>query len=459
MKGFVSLLKGRKFKSQSIINSSFLIKSPKEEKENLNSEHIKSEYFPLINNIHKAKTTNLRSSKKLIIFSPKKNKINDFNYEELFFYFLKTSEKIDNFESSPKNNKNSKEIYFQIKTNERNFEDEEEKDKENEENPKNNTKTEKNIPNLKGIFYHEIFLKLTNNKQKLNNFSFPIGIYKLMYQKSRKKQKEILKHCLKNHKDYKTVITSYGKCYTNKTLKHNWELSPNETYSNYYKIYRKKFLSQKKEPNKNLDLLTNYSDVVIKANNKGQGRTLIYIGKLFNAYVEDYLKKNKNVVSMYIENPNDRKEVVYNHTDIIKLSKMKMNFSYNKNKSNNYLYSSKNNLKYLNKRTSRNSDFNLIFDSLNNKNNSELKRLNTESNKFSELKSKNFSFNSLSNYNQNSNEKIKFSFTDKRKDKKNILNNRIEKYKSNINYFKNNDERFSTNKLSFSPFHLILISQ
>ena len=272
-----------------------------------------------------------------------------------------------------------------------------------------------------------------------------------MYQKSRKKQKEILKYCLKNHKDYKTVITSYDKCYTNKTLKHNWELSPNEAYSNYYKIYKKKFLSQKKEPNKNLDLLTNYSDVVIKANNKGQGRTLIYIGKLFNVYVEDYLKKNKNVVSMYIENPNDRKEVVYNHTDIIKLSKMKMNYSYNKNKSNNYLYSSKNNLKYLNKRTSRNSDFNLIFDSLNNKNNSELKRLNTESNKFSELKSKNFSFNSLSNNNQNSNEKIKFSLTDKRKDKKNILNNRIEKYKSYINYFKNNDERFSTNKLSFSP--------
>ena len=85
-----------------------------------------------------------------------------------------------------------------------------------------------------------------------------------MYQKSRKKQKEILKYCLKNHKDYKTVITSYDKCYTNKTLKHNWELSPNEAYSNYYKIYKKKFLSQKKEPNKNLDLLTNYSDVVIK---------------------------------------------------------------------------------------------------------------------------------------------------------------------------------------------------
>ena len=460
MKGFVSLLKGRKFRKGKVNNSSFLLKTPKQEKEQ-EKVFTETDYFPKINNITHTKFNKLKSSKKLNIFKSKKNKINE-DYEDLYFYFLKKSKKIDEFEPLYKKEKNAEENFL-IKNNESKFNDEEEENSNKEEHIK------KDI-NIKQIFYNEIYLNLTKNKIIWNNFSFPKGIYYLMYQKSRKNQKEILKYSIKNNQKYEDVINSYEKCYTSLLLKQNWKLSPNITFSNYNKIMIKKKLAQSKQNNnKNLNLTSNYNDVVIKVDNNGRGRTLMYIGKLFNIYVEDYLKnKNKNDgVSMYIQDQNPKKEIIYNDNDLIKKSKLKLknNYSYSNTKQNINL-TNKNNLKYFNTKIKPKYNVNLILNTLN-KNKHKLydnkilidyEKCNTEFNKLSKDKflKNNFSFNSTFNYSDNNIIKNipNYSLTDKHMNKKKEFNIKFEKYKNNINNIKINDKEVNINKIAFSPVSL-----
>ena len=464
MKGFISLLKGRKFRMGKVINSSFLLKNQKEEKENnfTQTDH----YSKLINNIN-SKKTKLNYIQAQI--KSKKNKINE-NYEDLFFYFLKNSEKIENFETSEEKKIKSEGNMFQIKINENKSQVE----YDDEENNLNNEEQQKKRINIKKIFYHEIYLNFIKNKQQWKNFLFPKGIYNLFYQKSRKKQKEIFRFCIKNNYKYKDVIKSYDKIYTNKTLKHNWELSSYSAYINYVKINKKKNLSQSKENyRKNLSLYNlDLSDVVIKVNNKGEGRALIYIGKIFNIYTEDYLKKNKNnnnnIISMNLIEPKLRKEIVYTDTDLIKRIKIKqkMDYSYNNNSYNNLLYNNKTN--YLNKKIKQNYNLHLIINNLNinkkttpsseNKNianykryNSELKEINNSS-KLNIKNKKNISLNSIFNCYE-SYKNIFNNFSTEENIKKDNNNNKIENNKKlNVIYKKQiYEKRFSPKKVKFSP--------
>ena len=147
---------------------------------------MKTDYYPkLMNNIQSKKVK--LSSTKLNYIKPKKSKINE-NYEDLFFYFLKNSEKIENFETSEENKKKSKENIFQIKTNENKS-----KVIYDEEQYSDDEEKQKKRINIKQIYYHEIYLNFIQNKIQWKNFLFPKGIYNLMYQKSRIKQKEIFK--------------------------------------------------------------------------------------------------------------------------------------------------------------------------------------------------------------------------------------------------------------------------
>ena len=59
MKGFVSLLKGRKFRKGKVNNSSFLLKTPKQEKEQ-EKVFTETDYFPKINNITHTKFNKLK---------------------------------------------------------------------------------------------------------------------------------------------------------------------------------------------------------------------------------------------------------------------------------------------------------------------------------------------------------------------------------------------------------------
>ena len=442
MKGFVSLLKGRNFKNGKINNSSFLLKTTNEQKETANMQ---IDNYPKINKMIYSKMGQIKTQKKLNTFKNKKNKLNE-NYEDLFFHFLKTKEKIDIFESSSeKNNKNAKKKFLDININEGKFnEDEEITDiSNNKEKKKTNIK-------MNQIFYHEIFLKLVNNKQKWNNFFFSYGVYKLMYQKSKIKKKEILKYSLKNNLNYEIIINSYDRQYTQSTFKHNWELNPNSAYTNYYKLYQKKNLSQSKEVNQNHLTDSNYGDVVVKVDNNSQERTLIYVGKLFNVYVEEYLKnKNNNIISMHTQELKPKKEIIYNSSDLMQRIKKdsKENFSFQKNQTyNKFEVKGK---KYLNKKIKSNY-LKMIMNNLgkknkyfNNKAKTEDKRTNTESKKLkNQIKNKFcFSFNSIFNNNE---------LFDRHKSKDKDYLSKIELYNKNLNKIQIN-KRLKNNQLSFSP--------
>ncbi len=477
MKGFISILKGRNFQKGKIKNSFFLLKDSKENKDINNTEN---DFFPKINNNNNIRLSKIIESKKLsnIIKTKYIQKNND--YEDLFFYFLKTTEKIDIFESILDKNKRSNKKYNQIKKYEGRNEKVEEED---DVHYYFENKAHKKKINLKKIFYQELYLNLINNKIQWENFLFPKGVFNIMYQKSRLKQKEILKYSLKYNKDYDTVINSYEKTYTSLMLKHNWTLNPKIAYNNYYKIFLKKNVSQNKENNKKININdTNYSDVVIKVDNNGQGKTLIYIGKLFNVYIDDSYKKmdkNDNVVSMDIKEKKSRKEVVYNYKDLLarNKNKLKSSFSYDK-KPNNKIEKRASkcvSIKKLNDNNNLNSNLNYILNNIRKKNNSftnknhnipnnnikNVKRFNTESNKIPKQKKiifkNNSSFNSILNANENTNNniinnKINYCLTYENENKgKNILC-KIKEYKKNIRKKKNINNIDDTQKrFSFSP--------
>ena len=184
---------------------------------------------------------------------------------------------------------------------------------------------------------------------------------------------------------------------------------------------------------------SNYSDVVIKADNNGQGKTLMFIGKLFNVYIDDNYKNNKkedHIISMDIKEQKSRKEVIYTYSELMAKSKMKLkpNYSYNTRLSSNKL-ENKESKEILIKKLKQNNNFNFIINSLRNNNNSfekghvleikNFRRFNTESSANSKIKkNKNyFSFNSIfinTNENISNNNKKDYSLTDKIKNKSKI---------------------------------------
>ena len=296
-----------------------------------------------------------------------------------------------------------------------------------------------------------------------------------MYQKSRLKQKEILKYSLKYNKDYDTVIKSYDKSYTSMMLKHNWALDPKIAYNNYYKIFIKKNLSQNKESKKININDNNYSDVVIKVDNNGQGKSLIFIGKLFNVYIDDSYKRNikdENAVSMDVKEQKSRKEVIYNYKDLLARAKMKLknSFSYDKRPQSNKLekreskvilmkkLNENNNLtKILNNIRKKNNSFSKKHNIQNIRNNNNYKGYNTESNISSKSKKNiiknNSSFNSILNLNENTLlNKINYCLTNENKNKKKGIISRMEEYKKNIRNKKNiNNSEDTQNRFSFCP--------
>ena len=465
MKGFISLLKRSKFKKDSL----FLIKKPKANKDVSQTE---KDFFPNINNMTHSKIQQLKDNRKINLFNKKNNKFIE-DYEDLFFYFLQISDKIDEFEVSFQINKNSENNQNDLKNNVHKFE-------EDEDNSDIKRKPQKKI-NTNQIFYHELYLGLINNKIQWNNFLFSKGIYNLMYRKSKVKQKEISKFCLKYHQSFETIINSYEKMYTSLTYKHNWELSPLKAFNNYKKICISKSSSQSKENNnKKLNsLYPSLCDIIVKVNNNGEGKTLIYVGKNYNIYLDDYLRdnSNNNLISMQVQESFSkhkyRKEIVYDYSDI--KSKLKLqNSSYNNKKLKkiyNNLNINRNNKNTLVKNIKRTNNYNTIFCKMVNKKeknvdqkNIHSHRFNTENNKLSLLntqKNKNcFSYNSIFNNKVINTDKNDDSISTSEKYKNNdYLQNRrklkeipkIEEYKKFIMNDKNNNKESKCVQISFSP--------
>ena len=216
-------------------------------------------------------------------------KIDD--YQDLFFYFLLNMEKIEYFE------------HLIIKKNERKIDN--------------------------NCFFLNIYESLTTNKIYWHNFYFPKYVFILFYIKSKNLQKEIIKYSISRGKEIMEVINSYNKIYTAKTKIKNWRLKPIEAHLNYEKIRQKKNPDMELTNNNNATAkINNFTDFVIKTNNKGKGKTLIVLGKTINIYIDDLqedINRNKGL-SMATEdsefNTKVKNEIIYTFDDdTLKLKK------------------------------------------------------------------------------------------------------------------------------------------
>ena len=235
------------------------------------------------------------------------------DYEDLFFFFLLNIGKIDYFEN----------ILMK--------------------------KKERRISN--NYYFLNIFDSLNGEKTYWNNFYFPKYVFMLFYNKSRILQKEIFKYSISKGKEIMDVINSYNKKYTSFIKIKNWKLKPAEAYLNYEKINQNR-KSEIENSNKNtLSKITNFTDFVIRTDNRGNGKTLIFLGKTINIYIDDiekYQNKN-NGISMAAQdsefNTKVKNEVVYTFDDIA-IKNRKGNLTVNNKHTNKINFPKKeNNLK------------------------------------------------------------------------------------------------------------------
>ena len=134
---------------------------------------------------------------------------------------------------------------------------------------------ESNNIDIKKIFYKRIYLGLIEkDKQYYENYYFPKAIFKIIYKKSRLKQKEILEDSIKYGINYDTILNTYEKVYTTKLKKKNWDVDPITAYKNYMEIYNKNDISiQNKEMEKkkvnifdNIEMINKFNKDIIQIN-------------------------------------------------------------------------------------------------------------------------------------------------------------------------------------------------
>jgi hypothetical protein len=212
------------------------------------------------------------------------------NYEELFLYFLFESEKIEMFDDQ------------------------------------NEFRNEKRI-NKKFTFFYIFQSFGSEDKMRLNNFLFPKSIYKLLYLKSRKLQKQIVKYSITSGIKMEDLLNSYNIKYTSQKNVKNWCLKPKEAYKNYEEISLREKLEKDKLNNNGNPYLKdkNYTDFIIKTDNNGKGKTLLFLGKSFHLYIDDYDNYHKvqehNGISMAVEesefNKNTKNQIIYTVDELI----------------------------------------------------------------------------------------------------------------------------------------------
>ena len=212
------------------------------------------------------------------------------NYEDLFLYFLFGTEKIDMFDDQSE------------------------------------FKNEKRI-NKKFTFFYIFQAFGSEDKMRWNNFLFPKPIYKLLYLKSRKLQKQIVKYSISSGNKREDILNSYNIKYTSQKNVRNWCLKPKEAYKNYEEISLKEQLEKDKLNNNGNPYLKNknYTDFIIKTDNNGKGKTLLFLGKSFHLYIDDYDNYHKvqehKGISMAVEesefNKNTKNQIIYTVDELI----------------------------------------------------------------------------------------------------------------------------------------------
>ena len=177
----------------------------------------------------------------------------------------------------------------------------------------------------------------------------------------------------------------------------NWCLTAQEAYKNYEKIVLKEKMEHEKKIGTNNPIFKdiNYTDFVVRTDNNGKGKTLIFLGKAINIYIDDIDKYHTNDqgISMAVEesefNKKIKNEIVYTFDDI---SLKKRNWSINiKNEFNNLQNKNKNINKHKKNKLKSNKNSDL-------KNNTFRRSADTKDIKIKNVKLNN---NLFKNYNQN----------------------------------------------------------
>ena len=245
------------------------------------------------------------------IYNSKEDNLKVDDYEDLFYFFLLHLGKIEYFENILKKSK------------------------------------ERKINN--NYYFLNIYDSLTGEKTHWNNYYFPKYLYILFYLKSRNLLKEIIKYSISKGKQIMDVINSYNKKYTTNLKIKNWRLKPVEVYLNFEKINQNKKSEIEKSNKNTLSKITNFTDFVIRTDNRGKGKTLIFLGKTINIYIDDLDKyQNKNQgISMATEasefNTKVKNEIVYTYDDVI-LKNKKGNFIINNKQSHKIIYMKNNSM-------------------------------------------------------------------------------------------------------------------
>ena len=306
---YKSLLKGRILKSKNI--KSFLLKDEKKDnsplpKNSPKRDNIKrfKQFSPTIKNISISK----KSTKKLNYDNFNSIDINNESsicedYEDLFLNFLMETEGIDYFENQLE------------------------------------MKKEKKIRINKAYIYNYIYQTFTEEPKRWNQFLFSEAVYIVLYIKSRSTVKEIIQFSSVSGIKIKDIINSYDKKYTCKKKVKNWSLRPQDAYKNLENIKLKAKLEKEKMNNNGNPYFKhmNYTDFVVKTDNNGRGKTLLFLGKGINIYIDDLDKYHSkdNGISMAVEesefNKNTKNEIIYTFDDII-LKTKKRNMSINSNR-------------------------------------------------------------------------------------------------------------------------------
>lgn len=337
MLNYNSLLKGRIFKNKKI-KSSFLIEDKKENCQsykNTLSNIVNKDDCNIIRKLNSIKTKHKKSADLHILEKHISNKKIDNifiseDYEDLFLYFLFETEKIDFFE---------KQIEY---------------------------KKEKSI-NFKYAFNY-MYQLFNGEKIRWNNFLFYEPVYKILYVRSRKMQKEIIQYSLFSNNKIEDILNSFNKKYTCKKKVKNWCLNPQEAFKNYEKILQKEKIENEKVTSGSNPYFknVNFTDFVVKTDNNGKGKTLIFLGKAINIYIDDinkYYNEDKGI-SMAVEesefNKKIKNEIVYTFDDIY-LKTKKRNMTINNKIECNRLknkYKSLSKKKVTNLKSNKNLDFN-----------------------------------------------------------------------------------------------------
>ena len=331
---YKSLLKGEFFKNKNI-KSSFLIEDKKNN--NLLLNNLRRNDNKRLKIYNSSIKDNSKKSSKNINFDNYKKIDNDKSftsgdYEDLFFSFLLETEGIDIFEKQLE------------------------------------LKKDKKIRINKKYIFNYIYQVFTEEKKRWNNFLFTESVYQILYIKSRKVIKEIIQYSVYSGAKIKDIINSYDKKYTCKRKVKNWSLRPQEAFKNYENIKLKAKLEKEKNNNVgNYFKTVNNTDFVVKTDNFGNGKTLIFLGKAINIYIDDLDKfhKNDKGISMAVEesefNKKIKNEIVYTYDDII-LKTKKRNMTINSNRFEMNKLKNENTKKSIDKKSFKNFKTNLNLD-------------------------------------------------------------------------------------------------